>query len=131
MGRGCRPKQYFQRPTSKSPWSWFKRWAGRRRTTGQSLQCNCHLGAKKERFNSVVIASDSEYVVKCCERLALWEERDWKTAKGTDIINKDLWVTLERGIRSSTMRGVEVLFWRIPREWNEFEKQAAVSIPRC
>src|SRR5258708_36162609 len=41
---------------------------------------------KGEGFKSVVIASDSEYVVKgFCERLAAWKLRGWKTARGTDV----------------------------------------------
>jgi ribonuclease HI len=90
---------------------------------------------KGEGFKSVVIASDSEYVVKgYCERLTTWKRRGWKTARGTDVINKDLWEALDEEIQSLAKAGVQVLFWRIPRELNEadqYAKQAAVSISRC
>ena len=90
---------------------------------------------KGEGFNSIVIASDSEYVVKgYCERLKLWKQRDWKTAIGTNVRNKDLWEALDFTIHSLAKGGVQVLFWRIPREWNEadkYAKEATVSILRC
>ena len=78
-----------------------------------------------EGFNSVVIASDSEYVVKgYCEHLEVWKKRDWKTTVGTDVKNKDLWEALDFVIHSLAKVGVQVLFWRIPREWNEADKYA-------
>jgi ribonuclease HI len=86
---------------------------------------------KGEGFNSVVIASDSEYVVKgYCEHLAVWKCRDWKTTRGTDVANKDLWEVLDKSVHRLANKGVQVLFWRIPRELNEadkYAKQAAVS----
>jgi len=86
---------------------------------------------KGEGFSSVVIASDSEYVVKgYCERLATWKERNWRTARGTNVLNKDLWEVLDAEIHRLAKQGVQVLFWRLPREWNEadkYAKQAAVS----
>ena len=89
---------------------------------------------KGEGFKSVVIASDSEYVVKgFCERLTAWKRRGWKTARGTDVANKDLWEVLDEKIQSLAKVGVQVLFWRVSRELNEadqYAKQAAVRIPR-
>jgi len=88
---------------------------------------------KGEGFTSVVIASDSEYVVKgYCERLATWKESNWKTACGTDVLNKDLWEVLDDRVHRVANQGAQVLFWLIPREWNEadkYAKQAAVRFP--
>ena len=87
-----------------------------------------------EGFNSIVIASDSEYVVKgYCERLEKWKQRNWRTAGGTEVKNKDLWEDLDSQVRRLAEVGVQVLFWRIPRELNDADKcakEAAVSISR-
>ena len=90
---------------------------------------------KKEGFGSIVIATDSEYVVRgYCEWLSVWRGRNWRTTRGTDVLNRDLWKVLDDQIHSLAREGVQVWFWRIPREWNEADKyarQAVVSIPRC
>ena len=87
---------------------------------------------KGEGFKSVVIASDSEYVVKgYCERLIAWKRRGWKTARGTDVVNKDLWEALDEMIQSLAQGGVQVLFWRELNEADQYAKQAAVSVSRC
>ena len=90
---------------------------------------------KGEGFSSVMIASESEYVVKgYCEWLAAWKKSNWKTAKSADVLNKDLWEELDWRIHKLAREGVHVWFWRIPREWNEadvYARQAAVSFPRC
>ena len=40
---------------------------------------------KGEGFSSIVIATNSEYVVKgYCKWLATWKERNWRTARGTN-----------------------------------------------
>ena len=82
-----------------------------------------------------MIASDSEYVVKgYCEWLAAWRRRNWRTTRGTDVLNKDLWEVLDGQIHSLAKQGTQVWFWRIPREWNEadkYAKEAAVSFPCC
>lgn len=89
---------------------------------------------KGEGFSSIVIATDSEYVVKgYCERLETWKQRNWKTARNTNVLNRDLWEALDDKIHDLANQGMQVLFWRIPREWNEadkYAKEAAVSIPR-
>ncbi|KAF8322521.1 ribonuclease H-like protein [Clavulina sp. PMI_390] len=67
-----------------------------------------------------VVATDSEYVVEgVCGRLQSWIKRGWKTNTGTPVQNRDLWEVLKRELDSAELVGIDDLFWRIPREWND------------
>ncbi|KAA8913478.1 ribonuclease H-like domain-containing protein [Sphaerosporella brunnea] len=78
-----------------------------------------------EGFNKVVLACDSEYVVKgVSEWLSEWVINGWKTSDGTAVKNKDLWEILLETLRRQESRGVLVQFWLIPREWNEADEYA-------
>ncbi|KZV95246.1 ribonuclease H-like protein [Exidia glandulosa HHB12029] len=67
----------------------------------------------------IVIATDSEYVVEgACGRLDTWIARDWRTAAGSHVANKDLWEALNHELRTAEEAQLNILFWRIPREWN-------------
>ncbi|KAK2467368.1 hypothetical protein APHAL10511_000603 [Amanita phalloides] len=80
---------------------------------------------KGEGFNSVVVATDSKYVVKgYCDWLPLWKRRKWKTESGTDVVNRDDWEALEKKIHMLARNSVRVRFWRVPSEWNEASKYA-------
>jgi len=60
--------------------------------------------------------------------------RNWRTAGGTEVRNKDLWEDLDSQVRRLAEVRVQVLFWRIPWELNEadkYAKEAAVSMLRC
>ncbi|PMD19716.1 ribonuclease H-like protein [Hyaloscypha hepaticicola] len=76
-------------------------------------------------WRSLVFATDSEYVaVNATERIKRWEATGWKLAsyKGRapePVKNQDLWKLLLILIRQLREDGVNVAFWRIPREWNE------------
>jgi ribonuclease HI len=76
-------------------------------------------------WRSLVLATDSEYVaVNATERIERWEAKGWKLAsyKGRapePVKNQDLWKILLRLIRRLQANGVNVAFWRIPRDWNE------------
>jgi ribonuclease HI len=87
---------------------------------------------KGEGFNSVVLACDSEYVVKgSCELRNKWIDNNWKNSRGAIVNNKDLWEMLLKNLRHQETMGVLVQFWQIPRGWNEakaYAKQAALSI---
>ncbi|KAF8347955.1 ribonuclease H-like protein [Amanita rubescens] len=80
---------------------------------------------KGEGFSTIVVATDSEYVVKgYCEWLPVWKQRNWKTARGADVTNKDMWQRLESAIQKVANSGTQVLFWQVPRAWNEANKYA-------
>lgn len=73
-----------------------------------------------EGFTSVVIATDSEYVVNgTTQWVRSWIVRDWKTAKGEDVKNQDLWQLLLGEVERWQEKGLRIRFWRIPRAWNE------------
>lgn len=76
---------------------------------------------KGEGFNSLVIATDSEYVVEgATNRVRGWMRRGWKTTgTGASVKNQDLWKVLLGEAEKWSGRGMDVEFWRIPRELNE------------
>jgi len=72
-----------------------------------------------EGFHTIVVATDSEYVVNgCTERCRAWEARGWKTSRRQPVQNRDLWEELIWGIEFIRHHGCDVQFWQIPREWN-------------
>ncbi|KAI0381484.1 ribonuclease H-like domain-containing protein [Hypomontagnella monticulosa] len=78
-----------------------------------------------EGFNSLTIATDSEYVVEGSTKWAkTWIQNDWKTAGGADVKNRDLWEML-LGEVEKLNAGLAIRFWKIPREWNEVADGAA------
>lgn len=74
---------------------------------------------EREGWESLVIASDSEYVVLGITQWIQQRERNgWVTSPGRAVMNRDLWVVLKGELERYLDRGVRVTFWRIPREWN-------------
>jgi ribonuclease HI len=81
-----------------------------------------------EGFGTLVVATDSEYVVEGATKWAkTWMEKGWKTSAGADVKNKDLWQALLGEIERASDNGLAVQFWRIPREWNTVADAAAKS----
>lgn len=71
-----------------------------------------------EGFDSLVIATDSEYVVEGATNwIKTWLRKDWKTNYGP-VKNKDLWQALLGEFERWEDGGLKIKFWRIPREWN-------------
>ncbi|KAJ6032068.1 hypothetical protein N7540_002800 [Penicillium herquei] len=84
----------------------------------------------------MVIATDSEYVVKGITTwIGGWIHRDWRTRNGGLVKNRDLWECLLREIKLADEKGLDIQFWRIPREWNtdadRYAKIAAAEVMRC
>lgn len=79
-----------------------------------------------EGFTSVVIATDSEYVVEgATQWVRSWVYWDWTTVQGHPVKNRDLWEMLLGEIEWWDAEGFCVRFWRIPREWNRSADGAA------
>lgn len=79
-----------------------------------------------EGFNSMTIATDSEYVTEGSTKWAkTWIKNGWKTSAGADVKNKDLWEMLLGEAERWKDEGLTIRFWRIPREWNEIADAAA------
>lgn len=55
---------------------------------------------------NLMIYTDSEYVAAGFEQgwIENWEEQGWTTAKGKEVVNKELWIELKARI------GLEVIF---------------------
>ena len=84
-----------------------------------------------EGFARITIATDSEYVVRgICEYVFSWKKMNWKTSRGTPVVNRDLWETLFRAVERWESSGVMVQFYLIKREFNReadrLAKEAAV-----
>lgn len=78
-----------------------------------------------EGFSRIVIACDSEYVVRGISIwIFKWRTNGWKTASGSPVVNQDLWQKLDLKLRGMEEKGMLVLFWKIPRELNEADKYA-------
>jgi len=84
-----------------------------------------------EGFKKIVIACDSQYVVKGISAWILkWRRNGWKTKSRTAVANQDLWKKLEAKLKEMEKQGMLVQFWWIPRDLNEadaYAKAGAVS----
>ncbi|KAH7124909.1 ribonuclease H-like domain-containing protein [Dactylonectria estremocensis] len=79
-----------------------------------------------EGFNTLVFATDSEYVAKGATEWARgWVRNGWTTRTGGDVKNKDLWEMLLGEVERWHDEGLEIQFWRIPRELNVEADRAA------
>ncbi|KAJ6108366.1 ribonuclease H-like domain-containing protein [Penicillium sp. IBT 18751x] len=73
----------------------------------------------EEGFNSLVIATASEYVVKgITEWVSVWLTTNWRTSTCADVKNRDLWECLLGEIEAWDDEGMEICFWAIPRQWS-------------
>ncbi|GJC93564.1 Ribonuclease [Colletotrichum higginsianum IMI 349063] len=71
------------------------------------------------KLTQVVIKADSEYLVKgMTEWVLRWEKNGCRTAKGTPVVNADLFRLLLRLVSQLNDRGVEVLFCHVKRRDN-------------
>ncbi|KAM3559456.1 hypothetical protein MY1884_003452 [Beauveria asiatica] len=84
-----------------------------------------------EGFKTVVIATDSEYVVEGSTQWAkTWVQNSWRTTgkretNGSNVKNKDLWEALLGECERANRHGMAIQFWKIPREWNTLADEAA------
>ncbi|KAI8965361.1 ribonuclease H-like protein [Daldinia sp. FL1419] len=79
-----------------------------------------------EGFHTMVIATDSEYVVEGSTKWArTWTRNNWKTNTGADVKNKDLWEMLLGEFERWEDEGLTIKFWQIPRDWNTAADTAA------
>ncbi|KAF2489442.1 ribonuclease H-like protein, partial [Lophium mytilinum] len=73
-----------------------------------------------EHFKSIVIGTDSEYVVLgITDLIETWAQTEWQTFGGTTVKNKDLWKLLLVEINKLAKEGCEVHFWLLPIHHNE------------
>ena len=73
----------------------------------------------EEGFRTLVIATDSEYVVKGATAwIYTWLENGWRTANSEAVKNKDMWTKLMKATLHLRDQGTSTHFWRIPRDLN-------------
>ncbi|KAM4056494.1 RNase H domain-containing protein [Hirsutella rhossiliensis] len=83
-----------------------------------------------EGFSTVIIATDSEYVVEGSTQWAkAWVQNNWRTKGkkgigGGNVKNKDLWEML-LGCEKAHRNGLVIQFWKIPRQWNALADEGA------
>jgi ribonuclease HI len=85
----------------------------------------------EESCKSLVIATDSEYVVEgITTRVKKWTKNGWKTNTRAPVKNQGLWRCLLGEMERCDEHGLGIQFWRIPREWNtdahRYAKEAAL-----
>lgn len=73
-----------------------------------------------------IIATDSEYVVRgITEWLPAWRKNGWRTSKGWEPANLDLFLALDRVLKIYEAKNVTIQFWHIPREHNKLADRLA------
>ncbi|EPE04771.1 rnase h domain protein [Ophiostoma piceae UAMH 11346] len=78
------------------------------------------------QFNTLVIATDSAYVVDGTTKWAKgWVEKNWKLTGGGKVRNRDLWELLLWEAERWDLLGLKVELWKIPREVNTAADKAA------
>jgi ribonuclease HI len=71
------------------------------------------LTALRDASRAVDVHTDSTYVIKgISEWIWGWKRRQWKTAEGTDVLNRDLWLQLDR---LASARGKGGVAWHYVR----------------
>ncbi len=72
-------------------------------TTNNRMELSAAIGALSElkAGASAALYTDSQYMKNAFTKhwLENWKRNGWKTAKGTDVLNKDLWLELDRLFR--------------------------------
>ncbi|GJP94122.1 hypothetical protein CBS115989_3590 [Aspergillus niger] len=85
-------------------------------------------GDGEERLHTVVIKSDSEYVVRgMTEWIFKWKANDWTTAKGLPVANQEHFKKIDSLVESLENEQVPVQFWQVPREFNQEADRLAAS----
>lgn len=86
---------------------------------------------RREGFTSIMIATDSTYVVDgATSWLQNWVRNGWRTKNRGEVKNQDLWQLLLGEVERWDLDGVGVGFWRIPRELNQRADSAAKQAAR-
>ena len=82
-----------------------------------------------EGFRSLVIATNSDYVVRGATEWAWkWEKNGWKNQHDSSpVANRGLWEKLMKEVRKLESIGVEPKFWYISAEWNEAAVEMAIA----
>lgn len=93
--------------------------------TNKRAELRAVLGAIQYRnwrqggFRTMIIATDSDYVVRGVTRwVFVWLRDNWMRHK-QPVQNKDIWKAILHEIKRWRRQGLEIKFWRIRKEWNK------------
>lgn len=91
------------------------------------------IKGEKGRLCTVVIKSDSEYVVRgMTEWIYKWKANGWVNAKGLPVTNREHFDRIDSIVQSLENEQVTVQFWHVPREYNqEADKLATSALEGC
>ncbi|KAJ5723275.1 ribonuclease H-like domain-containing protein [Penicillium malachiteum] len=74
---------------------------------------------RREGFDTMVIATDSEYVVEgITTHIRGWIQRGWRTDTGASVVNRDLWECLLGEVEQWHDFGMDLKFWKISERDN-------------
>ncbi|KAJ3246425.1 hypothetical protein HDU78_007143 [Chytriomyces hyalinus] len=60
--------------------------------------------------NPIILFTDSKYVCSgITQWIIKWKKKNWKTASGTDVSNKDLWIELDSELKARAQRGAGIV----------------------
>ena len=72
------------------------------------------------KIRQIVIKSDSAYLVNSMVTyVETWRDNNYKTSRGTPVVNEDLLRRLDMYVDCLEKMGVDVRFWHVPRAQNK------------
>lgn len=112
-------------------------------TTNQRMELEAALGAYEclvktldfGKDDTAIFYSDSKYLVDCYQKkwFLSWETKNWKTARGTAVSNRDLWEKLIPIFKNMSIRFEYVpshqkdVFFQSEEFWNNWVDKLAQS----
>ncbi|KAK0225552.1 ribonuclease H-like domain-containing protein [Armillaria fumosa] len=102
-------------------------------STAYDSHLNVNFWGMRAYFSHYVIITDSRYVAEgMTKRLPEWKKNSWKTSRGEEPVNIDLFAELDNLVTHYEMMGYQMGFWKIGREDNHeadsLAKQAARAV---
>ena len=87
----------------------------------------------KKDFKLVEIYSDSAYVINAVKNnwLKSWKNNNWKTSRGGEVKNKDLWVEFLNLVKETKEKKIKIRFVKVKghsgNKYNEMVDREAVA----
>lgn len=72
----------------------------------EGLKC---FDKERDKFQSVTVCSDSEYLIKgITSWVSSWKRNGWKTSAKKSVLNQDLWQDLDKIVEGLTSEGIAI-----------------------
>jgi len=112
-----------------SPHSISRAVSSSERQTSQRAELRAALAALRQirrlidfingNIDKIVLVTDSAYLTRSMsEYIVKWRDNDYTSARGFEVINRDLMESLDDEIVDLEERDCVVQFWKVPRAWN-------------